>query len=406
MLARRHTLGLAASAAVAAAIPRARAAGEPPVKLGVLTDMSSVFSDLAGPGDVVGARLAIEDFAGHVIGRPIELLVGDNQLKADIGLNIATQWWDRDGLDAILDVTNSGLAIAIAGQAHDRKKIVFFSSAATDRLTEDACSGYGMHWTTDSYAEANAVAGRMIASGLDSWFTLVADYAFGYSMQEAIETAVRSHGGHVLGAVRHPLETTDFSAYLLQAQASKAKVVAIASGGNDTVNIIKQSQEFGLAKGGQVVTSPLTYLSDVHATGLESMQGLQFAVPWYWDMNDETRAFSKRFHALAGKMPTEVHAGVYSSALSYLAAVKAVGSTDSAMVLAQLYRSPVNDMFAHGGKLLANGQLAHDLYLVQVKSPAESHYPWDYYHVLSTIPAADAFRSIAQSACPPTRQVL
>ncbi|MFP5405106.1 MAG: ABC transporter substrate-binding protein [Gammaproteobacteria bacterium] len=370
------------------------------VKLGVLTDMSGTFSELSGAGSVEAARLAIEDFGGSVLGEKIELVSADHQHKPDVALNLARQWLDREGVDVILDVPNSGIALAVASLVKEKNRIAIYASAATDRLTEDSCTGSGLHWTFDSYSQTQGAARALIERGLDKWFLLVADYAYGHSMEKAMREAVAANGGKIVGAVRHPLGTMDFSSFLLQAQGSKANIVALASGGNDTITAIKQGREFGLQDSGVRMTSLLTFITDIHALGLKDMQGLQFVVPYYWDMDDQTRGFAKRFHETMKKMPSEAQAGVYSGVLHYLKAVKAVGSKDQAKVLEKMREMPVEDMFSRHGKLLPNGRMVHDMYLVEVKSPAESKYPWDYYKILSTIPADKAFRSLSETTCP------
>jgi branched-chain amino acid transport system substrate-binding protein len=370
------------------------------VKFGVLTDMSGTFSELSGAGSVEAARLAIEDFGGSVLGEKIELVSADHQHKADVALNLARQWIDREGVDVILDVPNSGIALAIANLVKEKHKVAIYASAATDRLTEDSCTGSGLHWTFDTYSQTQAAAQALIDRGFDKWFLLVADYAYGHSMEKSMREAVAAHGGKVVGAVRHPLATMDFSSYLLQAQASKGNIVALASGGNDTITAIKQGREFGLQDSGIRMTSLLTFITDIHALGLQDMQGLQFVVPYYWDMDEQTRSFGRRFFETMKKMPGEAQAGVYSGVLHYLKAVKAVGSKDQEKVLEKMREMPVEDMFSRHGKLLPNGRMIHDMYLVEVKSPAESKYPWDYYKILATIPAAKAFRSLAETSCP------
>jgi branched-chain amino acid transport system substrate-binding protein len=370
------------------------------VKLGVLTDMSGTFSELSGAGSVEAARMAIEDFGGSVLGEKIELVSADHQHKPDVALNLARQWLDRDGVDVILDVPNSGIALAVASLVDEKGKIAIYASAATDRLTEDSCTGSALHWTFDTYSQTQAAAQALIQRGLDQWFLLVADYAYGHSMEKAMREAVAAHGGKIAGAVRHPLQTMDFSSFLLQAQTSKANIVALASGGNDTITAIKQGREFGLQDSGIRMTSLLTFITDIHALGLEDMQGLQFMVPYYWDMDDKSREFGRRFFERMNKMPGEAQAGVYSGVLHYLKAVEAVGSKDQQKVLAKMRETPVEDVFSRNGKLLPNGRMIHDMYLVEVKSPAKSKQPWDYYEVLATVPAEKAFRSLEESSCP------
>jgi len=385
--------GACASAVVAA-----------PVKLGVLTDISGVFSDLSGQGSVEAAKLAVEDVGGSVLGEKIEVVSADHQQKPDVGLSIARKWFDVEGVDVILDVPNSAIALAVNTLVKDKNKIAIYASAATDRLTEDSCNGRGLHWTFDTYSQTRGAANALVQQGFDTWFLLVADYAYGHSMEQAMREAVPAAGGKIVGGVRHPLQTPDFSSYLLQAQGSKAKIVALASGGDATINAIKQGREFGLQQGGQRLASLLTFITDVHSLGLEQMQGLQFVVPFYWDMDDKARAFAKRYYARMGKMPGEAQAGVYSGALHYLKAVKAVNSKDPEKVVAMMREMPVEDAFARRGRLLPNGRMVHDMLLVEVKAPSQSKQAWDYYKILATIPAEKAFRPLSESACPLTKK--
>ncbi len=387
-----------AGAALAMTSRASRAAEK--VKLGVLADIAGPFADISGRGSIEAARLAIEDMGGSLLGSPIELVFADHQHKPDVGLNLARQWYDLDGVDVILDVPNSAIALAVNHLTREKRKLAIYANAATDRLTEDTCSPYGLHWTFDTYSQTRGATRALIDQGYDSWFLLVADYAYGHSMEQAMREAVVANGGKVVGGVRHPLQTLDFSSYLLQAQGSRAKIVALASGGDITVNVIKQGREFGLHQTGQKLASLLTFITDVHSLGLATMQGLQFVVPFYWDMDEKTRAFGKRFYDRLGKMPSESQAGVYSGVLHYLKAVQALGTKDPDKVVAKMRDTPVEDMFSRNGKLLPNGRMIHDMYLVEVKSPAESKQPWDYYKMVTTIPADKAFRPLADSVCP------
>jgi len=368
-------------------------------KIGILTDLTGTLSDLGGPGTGVAAKLAIDDVGGKVLGRPIELLVVDHQNKADIGIATAREWFERRGVVALVDVMNSGIALGVNDLTKQYGKLAFYSAAATDRLSEDSCNGYGFSWNTDTYAQTNAIAQSQIQQGQDSWYVIVPDYAYGHSMQAALESAVDRAGGKVVGAVRHPLGNLDFSSYILQAQGAGAKVLAIASGGKDLVNAVKQVREFGLTKRGMRVVLLLPYLSDVYALGLDQMQGLEFIDSWYWDMDEQSRAFSQRFFKEFNRMPTAVQASVYSSTLQYLKAVEAVGSYEPEKVRAYLLSIPINDMFARNGKILPNGRLIHDVYSVRIKTPEESKGPWDLEEVTGTIPAEKAFRPLAESVC-------
>ncbi len=374
------------------------------VKLGVLTDMSGVFADLSGAGSVEAARLAIEEFGGSLLGEKVELVFADHQHKPEVALSVARQWFDTEGVDVILDVPNSGIALGVNSLVKEKNKIAIYASAATDRLTEDSCNGHGLHWTFDTYSQTQGAAQALIKTGYDTWFFLVADYAYGHSMEKSMREAVVAHGGKIVGGVRHPLNTMDFSSFLLQAQSSKAKIVALASGGNDTINAIKQGREFGLHTTGQKMTSLLTFITDIHALGLGHMQGLQFVVPYYWDLDDRSRAFARRYFERMKKMPGEAQSGVYSGVLHYLKAVKAVGSKDPQKVLEKMRATPVEDAFSRNGKLLPNGRMVHDMYLIVVKKPEESKYPWDYYRVVATIPADKAFRQLSESSCALTRK--
>jgi branched-chain amino acid transport system substrate-binding protein len=372
----------------------------PPVKLGVLNDQSGVFSDLAGRGSVTAAEMAVEDFGGKVLGRPIEVISADHQNKPDIGLALAKKWYDVDGVHVILDVPQSAIALGVQQIARERSKLVLFSSAATSDLTGAACSPVGIHWTWDTDGQARSLAKAIVQQGGDSWFFLTADFAFGTAMERDATKYVEQAGGKVLGSVRHPLNTNDFSSFILTAQASNARIVALANGGTDTANSIKQSSEFGLARGGQKLAALAIYLTDVHALGLEKAQGLLLAESWYWDQNAETRVWAKRFFAVRHAMPTSIQAGVYSSVLHYLNAVKATGTLDGQKVAVAMRAKPVDDMFAKGGSIRANGRMVHDMLLMQVKAPAESKYAWDYYKILRAIPGEQVFRPLSESGCP------
>lgn len=376
------------------------AAAAEPVKLGVLTDMSGPFSDLSGRGSVEAAKLAADEFGSKVLGQPIEVVFADHQQKPEIGLAIARKWLDEEKVDVILDVPNSGIALAVNSLVKEKNRIAIYASAATDRLTEDSCNGHGLHWPTDTYAQTQGAARALIQQGIDTWFLLVADYAYGHSMEAAMRNAVTQNGGKIVGGVRHPLATLDFSSYLLQAQGTGAKIIALASGGDATVNAIKQGREFGLDRAGIRLASLLTYITDVHSLGLETMQGLQYVVPFYWDMDEKTRDFSKRFEARLGKKPGEAQSGVYSGVLHYLKAVQAAGTKDAKAVLAKMMEMPVEDAVTRNGRLRPNGRMVHDMFLVRVKKPSESKAPWDYYAIESTIPAEKAFRPLSESNCP------
>jgi len=375
----------------------ATADAQPSVKIGVLTDMSSVYADYAGPGSVDAARLAIEDadMAGKV-----ELLSADHQNKPDVGVSVARDWFEAKGVDAIFDVPTSSVALAVNGIAGKDRKLVFFSTAIIDKLTEEDCNGYGLAWTWDIYSVSRSVALMQLKRGMDTWFVIAQDYAAGHAMQAMIQDLVAANGGKVLGAARHPLGETDYSSYLIQAQASGAKIIAFTAGGTDLLNAMKQAREFGLTQRGQTLGTMYTIVTDVKAIGLDAMQGLNFVSAFYWDRDDEARAFAERFMAVHHAMPTMFQAGVYSSVLNYLKAVRATGSKDADTVRGWLRAQPdIKDAFARHGKLLPNGRFIHDMLVARVKTPAESKYPWDFYDVLGVVPAAEAFRTIEQSKC-------
>ncbi len=371
------------------------------VKLGVLNDMSSLYADISGPGSVVAANLAVEDFAKSNKDIKVEVIGADHQNKPDVGVNIARQWYDREGVDVILDTTTSSVALAVSELTKEKKKIFIPSGGGTSDLTGKACSPYTVHWTYDTWALANGTGSAMTKQGADSWFLLVADYAFGAALERDTSEAVAKAGGKVVGSVKHPLNSSDFSSFLLRAQASKAKVIALANAGSDTINAIKQAAEFGITQGGQALAGLLIFSSDVKALGLKAAQGLVLTEAFYWDQTDATRAFSKRFaEKFNRKMPTSAQAGVYSSVLHYLKAVAALKSKDSDKVMAKMKEMPIDDALFGKGKIRADGRAIHEMYLYQVKKPEESKGEWDIYKVLATIPAEEAFRPMDQGNCP------
>lgn len=369
------------------------------VKIGVLNDQSGPYADFGGPGSVDAARMAIEDFGGKVLGKQIELVSADHQNKADLGSSIARQWFDQDGVDAVADLTNSAVALAVQQLAIEKKRVTLFSGPATTRLTNDTCSATGFHWTFDTYSQAVGTARAMVKEGQDSWFILTVDYAFGHSMEKDLIREVQAAGGKVAGTARHPLNNTDFASFLLQAQASKAKVVALASAGADTINAVKQAAEFGITQGGQSLVGLVLVLSDIHALGLKTTQGLVFTTAFYWDQDDQTRVWSKKYQARNKRMPGMVQAGVYSSVMHYLKAVQAAGTDDADKVATKMREMPVNDFFARNGKIRADGRMVHDMLLVRVKKPEESKGEWDYHSILSTIPGELAAQPLTDSAC-------
>ena len=371
------------------------------VRIGVLNDQSGIYADVTGQASVIAARMAVEDYGGKVKGVPVEVIFADHQNKPDIGSNIANQWYDRDGVDVIVDVPTSSVGLAVQNIAKEKGKVMIDHGAATSDLTGKACSPTGIHWTYDTYALANGTGRALVEQGAKKWYFITADYAFGHALERDTSNAVTAAGGEVVGTVRSPFPSTDFSSFLLQAQGSGADVIGLANAGGDTVNSIKQAAEFGITQGGQKLASLLVFLSDVHSLGLEVSQGLVLTTGFYWDLNDETRAFAKRFgERNGGKMPTMVQAGIYSSVMHYLKAVEATKSDDGKTVVDQMKKTPVNDFFAKGGTIREDGRMVHDMYLMQIKSPAESKGPYDYYKLLATIPGDQAFRPMDKGECP------
>jgi len=370
------------------------------VKIGVLTDMSGVYADYGVPGAVAAAKLAVQDFGGKMFGKPIEVVNADHQNKPDIAKNITQQWFDRDGVDMTVENLNSAVALTVQALGKEKNKITIVTGAATARMTNEDCApGTGIHYLMDTIALSNVVGKAIVKDGGDSWFFLTADYAFGHSLEKDTGDVVKAAGGTVKGAVRHPLSTGDFSSFLLQAQSSGAKVVGLANAGGDTVNSIKAAAEFGLTKK-QNLAALLMLLTDVHAIGLNTAQGLYLTEGWYWDLNPETRAWAQKYEAVMKKKPNSNHASVYSSTMHYLKAIQAAGTDDTAAVMKKMQETPINDMFAKNGKLRADGRMVHDMYLFQVKKPSESKGPWDYYNLKGTIKGEDAFQPLAQSRCP------
>lgn len=371
-----------------------------PLKIGVLTDTSSLYADFGGQGSIEAAQMAIEDFGGTVAGMKIELISADHQNKPDIGSGIARRWFDQEGVDTIVDLPNSSVALAVQGLARERQKVLLVTSAVTSDITGKACSPTTAHWTYDTFSQAN-VAGRALAAGQasPSWFFITADYAFGHALARDLGDVVAATGGKVVGITRHPLSTPDFSSFLLTAQASGAKIIALANGGSDTINSIKQAGEFGIGTADQKLTALLIYITDVHSLGLKTAQGLMLTASFYWDQNDATRAWSRRFMERHGKVPTMVQASAYGAVTHYLKAVAAAGSKDSAAVMRKMRETPINDFMTQNGRLRGDGRVVRDMHLFQVKTPAESNYPYDYYKHVATVPGEQAFRPLAQSEC-------
>ena len=398
----RKTLGLAALA-VALACGGANAQ-QVTVKVGVLSDMSSLYSDIGGAGSVAAAKLAIADFTKANPNVKVELISGDHQNKPDIGSQLANQWYDVDKVDLIIDTPNSGVALAVSQITASKNKVFIVSGAAASDLTGPKCNANTIHWTYDTWMLANGTGKALVKTGGDTWFFLTSDYAFGHALERDTMAAVEKNGGKVLGKVRHPLNTNDFSSFLLQAQSSKAKIIGLANAGGDTINAIKAGAEFGIVKGGQKFAGLLVFASDVNALGLQTAQGLTLTETWYWDMNDANRAWTKRWQAergAAGKFPTMVQAGVYSGLTHYLKAVTALKSAaDGKAVAAEMKKMPTDDALFGKGSIRADGRKVHPAYLLEVKAPSESKYPGDFYNVRATIPADEAFRPLKEGNCP------
>ncbi|MGN7755705.1 beta-hydroxybutyrate-binding protein [Sinorhizobium sp. 22678] len=369
------------------------------VKIGILNDQSGVYADFGGKSSYEAALMAVEDFGGKVLGVPVEVVTADHQNKPDIASNIARQWYDTEQVDSIMELTTSSVALAVQAISKEKKKIDIVTGAATTELTGKQCSPYGFHWAYDTHSLAVGTGGALVKQGGDSWFFLTADYAFGYSLEENTGNYVKENGGTVVGAVRHPLATTDFSSFLLQAQSSGAKVIGLANAGLDTSNAIKQAAEFGIVQGGQRLAALLFTLAEVHGLGLDAAQGLTLTEGFYWNRDEESAKFGKRFMERTGKMPNMVHAGTYSAVLQYLKAIEKAGTDETEAVAKELHALPVDDVFAKNGTVAPNGRMIHDMYLLEVKKPDESTEPWDYFKVLATIPGKEAFIDPAQSGC-------
>ncbi|HTE79209.1 MAG TPA: ABC transporter substrate-binding protein [Reyranella sp.] len=397
----RGVVGVIAAALAAWTAPAWAQLSNDSVKVGVATDLSSLYADINGPGAVLAVEMAIADFGGSVLGKKIELVSGDIQNKADVAASLAARWYDNEKVDMILGAGASSSSIAIQGVAGDKKRIFIAPDPASSDLTGKLCNPYSIHWVYDTTALANGTGSAVVKSGGKEWFFLTADYAFGYALQRDVAAVVTKAGGKVVGEVRHPINTQDFSSFLLQAQASKAQIIGLANAGGDTINSIKQAAEFGIVKGGQKLAGLLVFITDVHSLTLERAQGLRLTEAFYWDLNDKTRAFSKRFaEKFKGKMPTSVQAGFYSATLAYLNAVKAAGTDDPDKVMAQMKATTWDDPVFGKSSIRADGRKMHDMYLFEVKAPAESKGPWDYYKLLATIPGDEAFRPMDQGNCP------
>ena len=388
---------LATAGATAFAQSKGKLSGDA-VKIGVLTDMSGLYSDLGGQGSIIAAQMAIEDFGGKIFGKPITLVSADHQNKPEVGSTRVREWIDRDGVDMITDILNSGVGLAVAKVAGEKHRVAINVGAASTRLTNEDCNPYSIHYAYDTYSLANGTGKAIVKQGGDTWFFLTADYAFGHSLENDTSNVVKANGGKVLGAVRHPLNASDFSSFLLQAQASKAKIVGLANAGGDTINSIKAANEFGITKN-QSLAGLLVFISDVHSLGLATAQGMLLTTGFYWDLDEQTRKFGKRFFDRHKKMPTMIHAGVYSATTNYLKAVQAAGTDEPDAVIAQLRKMKLDDFMMRHAQLRPDNVVAHDMYLAQVKKQSESKYPWDYYTIKATIPAAEAFQPLATVNC-------
>ena len=377
----------------------AQQAGQP-LKIGILSDLSSVYSDIGGSGNVEATKMAIEEFGGSMFGTPIELLTADPQNKPDTAASIVRKWYENDGVDMIIDMPTSATALAGMELSKQFEKIMIITDAASSDITGKSCSPFTAHWTYDTYANAHTVGGAIVKNGGDSWFFITADYVFGHSIERDTGEVVKAAGGKVLGSVKHPLNTPDFSSYLLQAQSSKAKIIGLANGGGDTINAIKQAGEFGIVSGGQNLAAIVMFISDVHSLGLKLAQGLIITEAYYWDLNDRTRAFGKRFFERMKRMPTMNQAATYSATLHYLKAVQAAGTKETKPVMAKMRATPVRDAFTDNGILREDGRMVHSMFLFEVKKPEESKGPWDYYKVLAEVPGDQAFRPLNEGGCP------
>ena len=378
-----------------------KAADTSPVRIGVLTDMSGLFADISGPGAVVAVQMAVDDFGGKVLGRPIEVISADHQNKADIGVALARDWIDEKNVMMLADLMNSSVALGVMELVKSKDRIAIINGASTSVITNEKCTPNSVHYTWDTYALARGTANAIVRRGKKKWAILEADYAYGHQLASDSKRFVEQAGGTVVSEIKHPINTSDFSSFLLQAQSSGADVIALANGGADTINSIKSAAEFGIGRGGkQQVVGLAINLNDTKALGLDTAQGLLLTEAFYWDLNDQTRAWSKRFMDRFGKMPTSTQAGDYSSTMHYLKAVAAAGTLDAQTVMAKMREMPINDFFAHNGHIRVDGRMVHDMYLAEVKKPSESKGTWDFYKILETIPGDQAFRPLSESACP------
>lgn len=397
----RSTLLAAALAAALAPSAFAQSAGsDGAVRIGVVTDMTGALSDLSGRGSVTAVRMAVEDFGGQALGKPVEVLEMDHQNKPDIASSKVREWFDTQNVDMVTDLTNSAVALAAMGVAREKNRIAIVNGAGATRITNDACTPNSVHYAWDTYAMANGTARALLKQGGNSWYFLTADYAFGHQSEKDVTEVVNANGGKVLGSARHPLGASDFSSFMVSAKNSGAKIIGLANGGADTINAIKSAQEFGVDPKKQNLAGLAVFITDIHSAGLKASQGLILTEAFYWDLNDQTRQFARRYFERMKKMPTAIQAANYSSTLHYLRAVKEAGTDATPAVMAKMKSMKVNDFFARNGTIREDGRMVHDMYLVQVKQPGESKHPWDYYKVLATIPGDEAFQPLAKSGCP------
>ncbi len=392
--------GVALLLASGLAVPAQETISDGLVRIGMLEDMSSIYADITGIGAVTAAKMAVEDFGGKVLGKPIEVVSADHQNKADIASATAREWFDTGHVDALMDVAASATAIAAIDVAKAKNKIVMLSGPGAARITNEACTAISVHYAYDNYALAHGTGGAMVKAGYDTWFFITADYAFGHDLEQMTAGVVKASGGQLLGDVRVPINTSDFSSALLQAQSSKAKVVGLANAGGDTQNSIKQAAEFGIVQGGQKLAGLLVFINDVNTLGLNVAQGMLLTTAFYWDRNDESRAWAQRYFQRMNRMPNMTQAGIYSATTHYLNAIQAAGTDDTEAVMAKMRATPVNDFFAKNGRIREDGRMVHDMYLYEVKKPAESKGAWDYYKLVATIPAEQAFLPLSESKCP------
>ncbi|NBS96500.1 MAG: ABC transporter substrate-binding protein [Betaproteobacteria bacterium] len=370
------------------------------VRIGVLTDLSGQFSHESGKGAVTAVQMAVEDFGGKVLGAPIDVIVADHLNKPDVAISKAREWFDTQKVDMIGNLVNSAVALGVAGVAKEKNRIAIVTTSGSSRLTNDGCTPNSIHYAYDTWSLANGTAKALLDSGLDTWFFLTADYAFGHALEMDAGNLIKANDGKVIGSVRYPMETVDHSSFLLRAQGSKAKVIALAGSGMSFVNAVKSAREFGVSRGNQTIAGLLVWINDVHSLGLETAQGMLLTNAFYWDRDEETRAWSRRFFDRMKRMPNMGDAGDYSSTMHYLKSIQAAGTDDATAVMAKMKETPINDFFAKGGVIRQDGRMVHDMYVYEVKSPAESKYPWDYYKLRATIPAKQAFRPLADSTCP------